>query len=107
MPSADSPQADYPTDQQLLAAADELTTEWVRVGTRIGLGKEDLDRIDIEIARNRSQKDAAFQMLYRARESNLLKTPAQLVKVLQDTGGDLRPVAWNLAECWNIPCAPA
>lgn len=88
-------------------AAGELTVDWVQVGTRIGLRKEDLDRIDVEIARNRSQRDAAFEMLHRARESDLLKTPAQLVKVLQDSGENLKPVAWSLAELWNIPCTPA
>lgn len=77
------------------------------VGTHIGLRKEVLDRIDVEIGKNRSQRDAAFEMLYKARESNLLTTPAQLVMVLQDSGENLKPVAWNLAELWNIPCAPA
>ena len=105
MLSAGTPQAGYPPDQQLLVAAGTLINDWMLVGTRIGLKIEDLERIRVENG-HQSPKNAPLQMLYKARESNLLRSPVQLLKVLKDSGGSLRQVAWSLAKEWGIPCTP-
>lgn len=103
--SADSLLADYPTDQQLLVAAGMLKNDWMPVGIRTGLEIKDLERIRVDNS-HQSQENAALQMLYKARESNTLKSHAQLLQVLKDCGGSLRQAAWSLAKEWGIPCTP-
>lgn len=91
------------TDHQLVIAAKELcvSLSWIVFGAKIGLKKEDLDRIDVDTrSRPHSQQQAAYHMLCLAKERMLLSTPSQLIKALGQS-----EVAWKLTKLFDIPCS--
>lgn len=94
------------TDKQLVIAAKELcvSSSWILFGAEIGLMKEVLDRIDMDTrCRRNSQQQAAYEMLWQAKERKLLSTPSQLIRALLQS--DRKPLAWKLTKLLDIPCS--
>ena len=77
---------DLPTDQELAAIAPLLIENWYEIGSRLGIDKTALDRIEQELEFMKGSDRAAIEMLYMAKEKPCFTTRAELVKKLDCLG---------------------
>ena len=93
------------SEKMLQGVAREIvtcSTSWILLGAELGLEKEVLDCIDVN-SRHRNEPDeyAAYEMLWRARESCLLLNTGQLVRACENKRSFT--LAWKLALLFGLP----
>ena len=88
-------QGTFLTDKMLGTAAQEIvkmSESWMLLGIHLGLQKNILDIIDINSRgrpQGQGQEHAAYEMLWKARESSLLSTTKQLINACSTRGSTL------------------